>query len=361
MQGDNLRGHAACAVHVELDVLSGDIGPCVLHHLAERGLGNVKALHAVVVKDAEVNLDELVADEDVGDAGHDTLLSEARDDAVEVGAFLEADALDDHVVEELEAEPSALTCLGGLVNHRLDKRLVDILGTGHGVELLAVVLLDFLDDLGFLFFLAFLLGVAGERVDHLLPLASFLGFLFLVPEVLFGLILPLAFHAAILDAVELTGIGVEILLLAPAAAAIAASAIAVDTVHVGTLTLTEVLLGFQLTEAFGIDGIDALTLLVVVAAAGGVLLFVLFADAVDGGKGSVLGKMLVHRRHLVVHSLTTGIGDAHVDGVGDDVPCGLAVAIEGLHAEVDEPQQGQEDDQRENVLGLSEVQTLEFL
>ena len=71
--------------------------------------------------------------------------------------------------------------------------------------------------------------------------------------------------------------------------------------------------------------------------------------------------MLVHRRHLVVHSLTTGIGDAHVDGVGDDVPCGLAVAIEGLHAEVDKPQQGQEDDQRENVLGLSEVQTLEFL
>ena len=247
-------------------------------------------------------------------------------------------------------------CLGRAVYHRLDERLVDILGTGNGVELLGVILLDFLDDLDLLFFLAFLLGVAGDCVDHLLPLASFLGFLFLVPAVLFSLVLPLTFHAAVLDAVELTGIGVEIFLLAPAA-----TAIAVDTVHVGTLALTEVLLGFQLTEALGIDGIDALTLLVVVAAAGGVLLFVLVADAVNGGKGSVLGEVLVHRRHLVVHALSTGIGDAHVDGVGDDVPSSLAVAFEGLHAEVDEPQQGQEDDQRENVLGLSEVQTLEFL
>ena len=81
---------------------------------------------------------------------------------------------------------------------------------------------------------------------------------FLVPAVLFGLVLPLSFHAAILDAVELTGIGVEVFLLAPAAAAIASISIAVDTVHVGTLTLTEVLLGFQLAEALGIDGIDAL-------------------------------------------------------------------------------------------------------
>jgi hypothetical protein len=74
------------------------------------------------------------------------------------------------------------------------------------------------------------------------------------------------------------------------------------------LTLTEVLLGFHLTETLGIDGIDALPLLVVVAAAGGVLLFVLVADAVNGGKGSVLGKVLVHRRHLVVHALARASG-----------------------------------------------------
>jgi hypothetical protein len=234
LQGDDLRGHAAGAVHVELDVLGGDIGACVLHHLTEGGFGNIEALHAVVVEDAEVDLDELVADKDAGDARLDTLLSEAGDDAVEVGAFLQADALHGHVVEELEAESGALTCLGRAVYHRLDERLVDILGTGNGVELLGVVLLDFLDNLGLLFLLAFLLGVAGERVDHLLPLASFLGFLFLVTTFLFGLVLPLAFHAAVLDAVELTGIGVEVFLLAPATAAIAASAIAVDTVHVGT-------------------------------------------------------------------------------------------------------------------------------
>ena len=196
-------------------------------------------------------------------------------------------------------------------------------------------------------------------------LPSFLGFLFLVALLLLSIVAALTVHAAVLDAFQFTGIVVEVVLLGAsatiAAVAVTAAAIAVDAVHVGLLTFAEVLLGFHLTETLGVDGIDVLPFFVVVAAAGGVLLLIVVTDAIDGGEGSALGKALVHGRHLVVHALAACFGKAHVDGVGDYVPGCLAVTLEGLHAEVDESQQGQEDDQRENVLGLSEVQTLEFL
>ena len=85
----------------------------------------------------------------------------------------------------------------------------------------------------------------------------------------------------------------------------------------------------------------------------GFLLF--FSDGTDGGKGIFVPETARHLIHLVSGFLRLRIRKLRIDTVGSNHLLGILAASEGLHHEVHQGTQGYEHHQREDVLGLFEI------
>ena len=138
------------------------------------------------------------------------MLTKASDDAIEIRAFLQANVLDDDIIEQLETESRTLMCLGGLVNHRFDQRRISLLLFIDSIEHSCVLVLSLHDQLRFhLFLLAFF----GKSLALFLCLALLL-FISTSKGTLQDF---LAFKAALLDFLQFTGIVLHVR-LSPATA-----------------------------------------------------------------------------------------------------------------------------------------------
>ena len=81
----------------------------------------------------------------------------------------------------------------------------------------------------------------------------------------------------------------------------------------------------------------------------------LLADAAHGGKGVLVAEAARHLVHLVPGFLGVRFGQFRVDAVGGNGLFRLTAAPEGLHHEIHQGAQRYEDDRREDVLGLFEI------
>ena len=87
------------------------------------------------------------------------------------------------------------------------------------------------------------------------------------------------------------------------------------------------------------------------------LLFLLLflANASHGGKGVLVAEAARHLVHLVPGFLCVCFGQFRVDAVGGHGLFRLSASPEGLHHEIHQGAQRYEDDGREDVLGLFEI------
>ena len=110
-----------------------------------------------------------------------------------------------------------------------------------------------------------------------------------------------------------------------------------------------------LTDAFRFRSIQLVEFLLAVAVLQffGFLLF--FSDGTDGGKGILVPETARHLIHLVSGFLRVGLRQLRIDAVGGNRLLGIFAAPECLHHEVHQRTQGNEHHQREDVLGLFEI------
>ena len=85
----------------------------------------------------------------------------------------------------------------------------------------------------------------------------------------------------------------------------------------------------------------------------GFLLF--FSDGTNGGKGILVPEAARHLIHLVSGFLRIGLRQFRIDTVGGNRLLGILAAPKRLHHEIHQGTQGNEHHQREDVLGLFEI------
>jgi len=71
-------------------------------------------------------------------AAGDTLLAEASYSTIEVSAFLQFCSLHDYIIKQLEAESCSFMCLGSLVYHGLDERVIELFLIGYCIETVGI-------------------------------------------------------------------------------------------------------------------------------------------------------------------------------------------------------------------------------
>lgn len=80
-----------CRLHIrfpdKIDILLYRIGASIFHKVTELGFGNAKSFHAVIVKDGQIDLYELIPNQDAGDGRTYTLLPETCHRSIEISAF----------------------------------------------------------------------------------------------------------------------------------------------------------------------------------------------------------------------------------------------------------------------------------
>ena len=84
-------------------------------------------------------LQELILHQNTRDICHHTLLTEADNSTIEIGAFLQLHTFHDDIIQQLKAESCSLMGFGGLVYHGLDKRVIQFLFIGDGIEVIGIL------------------------------------------------------------------------------------------------------------------------------------------------------------------------------------------------------------------------------
>ena len=82
LQSDGFSRYAGLisASRIKIDILLYRIGAGIFHEVTELGFGNIEAFHAVIVKDGQIDLYELIPNQDAGDGRTYTLLPEPCQD-----------------------------------------------------------------------------------------------------------------------------------------------------------------------------------------------------------------------------------------------------------------------------------------
>ena len=110
-----------------------------------------------------------------------------------------------------------------------------------------------------------------------------------------------------------------------------------------------------LTEPFRFRRIQSVQFLLAVAVLQLLVRLFFLADAAHGSKGILVPETSGHLIHLVSGFLRIGLRQLRVDAVGGNRLLGIFTAPERLHHEVHQGTQGDEHHQREDVLGLFEI------
>ena len=104
----------------------------------------------------------------------------------------------------------------------------------------------------------------------------------------------------------------------------------------------------------GILRIDAVQLMLLITGLSTVKLFLLTAEGTDGSIGTVLTEPPCHLRHLIRHLSVLRIRKGHVDVVRHHAFL-LLILPEEIGYRISEEHQRQEDDQRQDILRLFEI------
>ena len=110
-----------------------------------------------------------------------------------------------------------------------------------------------------------------------------------------------------------------------------------------------------LPDALCFRCVQSVQFLLAVAVSRLFLFFRLLTDAAHGGKSILVAEAARHLVHLVPGFLSVRFGQFRVDAVGGHGLFRLSAAPEGLHHEIHQGAQWYEDDRREDVLGLFEI------
>lgn len=110
-----------------------------------------------------------------------------------------------------------------------------------------------------------------------------------------------------------------------------------------------------LTDAFRFRCIQLVEFVFAVAVLQFFGFFLFFSDGTDGGKGILVPETARHLIHLVSGFLRIGLRQFRIDAVGGNRLLGIFAAPERLHHKVHQGTQGNEHHQREDVLGLFEI------
>ena len=172
----------------------------------------------------------------------------------------------------------------------------------------------------------------------------------------------LTFLAALLDIFQVTGIVIQLILTRTATTAIAASttiatliSIRIDMLTRLCKTAFQVLQFLLLGLTLGILRIDAVQLMLLIPSLSTVKLFLLAAEGTDGGIGTVLTEPSAHLRHLIRHLTVPGIRKGHIDIVCNNALLGILILTKEVADGISEEYQRQEDDQRQDILRLFEI------
>ena len=297
-------------------------------------------------------------------------MAEACHRAVKVGAFLQLQILDGDVIEQLEAQTGSLMGFRGLVNHRLDKGLVDLVLLTDSVELVCIGVADLMDQLS-LVLLGFFLSLLFHKLLSLLLFGLFPGFfLFRVfySESRIDGFLPLATSG--LKVFKFPGIVIHLFLTVAATAiaasrgtrtcrtAVAASCIGIDMLAGLCKATLHILDGLLPCLSRRIVCINGVKLTFIIATLGTVKHFLFLTYTADSSIGSVFTETLAHLTHLVTQSLVTGIRERHVNAVGDNSLTGCITTAECLGDKIRQGNQRDEYNQWKDVLRLFEIDFL---
>ena len=85
------------------------------------------------------------------------------------------------------------------------------------------------------------------------------------------------------------------------------------------------------------------------------VLFLFFTDGTNRSEGIFVPEAARHLIHFISGFLRIGLRQFRIDAVGGNRLLGVLAASEGLHHEVHQGTQGNEHHQREDVLGLFEI------
>ena len=107
-----------------------------------------------------MDLQKLILHQNIRDVCHHSLLSETSHSAVVVGAFLQFHAHYDDIIQQLEAESCSLMGFGGLVNHGLNQRVIELFIISNGIEAFCMGIIS-LGNNGYGVFLGLWLAMIG--------------------------------------------------------------------------------------------------------------------------------------------------------------------------------------------------------